>query len=244
MKTKSKKLSVVVSLVGAGIVLATFVVKDVMNERLKDINDSLSSAEGFYLSQTYNLFVQDDLSYIKQEVDETKVAISSNGQPAIDVNQQMIAVRAQASDDHVNVVIEYIRNLAQLIEKLPQEQDKSKQVGALLDQSSRDSAEIKALQAEITPLFAILRQNPKDPKAIGQLKDFVAKTAKIPNDTQSMIAKTTTLTGAVVSDLRAKKKVSERDYDVTTILSYILFGLGWLTGLAGQLLGTAAPAES
>ena len=52
MKTKHAKLSVIMTLTGAGIVLATFVVKDVMNERLKDINDSLSSAEAFYLTQT------------------------------------------------------------------------------------------------------------------------------------------------------------------------------------------------
>jgi hypothetical protein len=244
VKAKPAKLSVIITLIGAGIVLATFVVKDVMNERLKDINDSLGSAEAFYLTQTYNLFVQDDLSYVKQEVDETKVAIGSNNQPGIDTKRQIIAVRAQASDDHVNVVIEYIRNLAQLIAKLPQEQNKSEQVKALLEQSSQDSAQIKALQAEVDPLFSAIRQNPNDPKAIGQLEDFVAKTGKISNDTNSMMAKTTALTGAVVLDLRERKMGSERNYEITTIFSYILFGLGWITSLAGQLLGVGDSSVS
>ncbi len=53
-----------------------------------------------------------------------------------------------------------------------------------------------------------------------------------------------TLTRSVVSDLSTKKKESERNYERTTILSYILFALGWLTGLTGQLLGLGDQAES
>jgi hypothetical protein len=52
------------------------------------------------------------------------------------------------------------------------------------------------------------------------------------------------LTQSVVSDLARKKKESERNYERTNILSYILFAMGWITGLAGQLLGVGGQAES
>ncbi len=103
-------------------------------------------------------------------------------------------------------MIEYIRNLQALVEKSPQEQDKPGQVKALTEESNRTSVEIKALQAEIDPLFNALQQNSNEPKAMAQLFSFVAKSGKIANGTKSMMTKTTKLTGEVVKDLQARKK--------------------------------------
>ena len=43
--------------------------------------------------------------------------------------------------------------------------------------------------------------------------------------------------------LGARKKESERNYDRTTIPSYVLFAPGCLTGLAGQLFGVGCSSR-
>ena len=143
MNRKSPKLSRIITFIGAGIVLATFLVKDIMNERLKDINGSLASAETFYLTQTYSIFIQDDLAYIKQEVDLGLSAIHSNGKNQLDGSEQVLRTKAQAGNDHLDVVIEYVRNLVSLINKLPQEKDKAEEASRLLSQCTQLSTEMK-----------------------------------------------------------------------------------------------------
>jgi hypothetical protein len=241
---KSQKLPRIMTFVGAGIVLATFVVKDVMNEKLKDVNDSLGSAETFYLTQTYNIFIQDDLAYIKQEVDLTLSALQNSGKKQLEGSEQMLRTKAQAGNDHLNVVIEYVRNLASLIGKLPQESDKAGQANMLLVRCTQLSTELKSLQNRLPELLAAINHNPKDPQAFAKLAEFVKETNPIPGETQSIMDQAKKLTESVVSDLAAKKKESERNYQRTTILSYVLFALGWITGLAGQLFGVNGQTES
>jgi flagellin-like hook-associated protein FlgL len=244
MSPKSPKLSRIMTFVGAGIVLATFVVKDIMREKLKDINDSLGSAEAFYLTQTYNIFIQDDIVYIKQEVDLALSALQINGKNQLEGSEQMLRTKAQAGNDHLNVVIEYVRTLAGLIEKLPQETSKSDEANRLLAQCTQLSTEMKSLQNRLPTLLSAINQNPKDPQAFAELAEFVKETEPIPVKTQSIMDEAKKLTQSVVSDLARKKKESERNYERTNILSYILFAMGWITGLAGQLLGVGGQAES
>jgi len=183
----SPKLSKIMIFIGAGIVLGTFVVKDVMNEKLKDANDSLGSAETFYLTQTYNIFIQDDLAYIKQEVDLSLSALQSKGKDQLEGSEQVLRTKAQAGNDHLNVVIEYVRNLASLIGKLPQETDKAGQARMLLVTCTQLSAEMKSLQSRLPELLSAITHNPKDPHAFAELTEFVKDTDPIPGKTQSIM---------------------------------------------------------
>jgi len=240
---KSQKLSRVTAIIGAGIVLATFVVKDVMKERLKDANDSLSGAESFYLTQTYNIFIQDDIVYIKQEVDLALSTLQSQEKDQLQRSEQLLRTKSQAGNDHLNVVIEYARNLASLIDKLPQETDKAKRANSLLAECTSLSAEVKSLLSRLPGLLSAINDNLKDPQAFAGLKEFVNETEPIPVKTQRIMDEAKTLTKSVVADLATKKKASEQSYQRTTVLSYVLFALGWITGLAGQLLGRGGQAE-
>jgi hypothetical protein len=110
MKSRSSKVSTVITLVGAGIVLATFVIKDVMNEKLKEVNDTLNTAQTFYFTQTFSILGQDDHAYMTQELDLALNEIL-NGKDQSALNQGKITVRAQASDNHLGVLTEYLQNL-------------------------------------------------------------------------------------------------------------------------------------
>jgi hypothetical protein len=243
MSAKSSNLSKIVTFVGAGIVLATFVVKDVMNEKMKDVNDSLNTAQMFYFTQTYSIFGQDDHAYITQEIDLALNAIL-NAKDQFASSEQIISVRAQASDNHLGVLTEYLQNLSQLIDKIPQEKGRADQVRKLNSQCEQNYAAIRLVQGEIAGVFGALKKNKKDPKAIAQLSVFVDQTGAIFNNTKTITAGAKTLTGEVVADLGAKKQESERKFALTTTLSYVLFGLGWVTSLVGQLLGIGGQSES
>lgn len=244
MNRRFLKLAKIMTLIGAGIVLATFVMKDIMNEKLKDINDSLGSAEAFYLTQTYSIFIQDDLVYIKQEVDLALAALQSNGNNQIEGPEQSLLTKDQAGNDHLNVVIEYVRNLASLIGKLPQEADKAEQASLLLVRCTQLSIERESMHNRLPELLSAFNKNPKDPQAFAKLAEFAKEAEPIPGKIQSIMDDATKLTKSVVSDLAAKKKEGERNYERTSILSYVLFALGWIIGLVGQLLGVGGQAES
>jgi hypothetical protein len=240
---KSSKLSTIITLIGAGVVLATFVVKDVMNEKLKNVTDSLSSAQTFYFTQTYNIFGQDDLAYVKQQVDLTLNAVRNPGKDQLAANEQVIRVRAQASDDHLAVMTEYLQNLVQLVDKIPQEKDNADKVSMVRSECAQNVAELKALEGQMEGIFSAINKNPNDPAAIAKLKIFVDQTGAISKNTSMITDAAKNLTSKVVSDLVAKKQRSEQDYSRTTTLSYVLFALGWVTSLVGQLLAIGGQSE-
>jgi hypothetical protein len=226
-----------VTFIGAGIILSTFVVKDVMKDKLKEVNDSLTTAENFYLTQTYNLFIQDDLVYIKQQVDLMLSALQGKEKGPIVGSEQALLAKAQASKDHVDVLIEYASNLVALTGKLHSEAEKDSQASDVFRQATQLSAEIDNLRGELPTIFAAINQNPNDRPAIEKLKKFVQDTDPIPGKTKSLMDETKGLTASVVLELTAKKKDGEQRYKCATTLSYILFGVGWSTSLVGQLLG-------
>jgi hypothetical protein len=106
-KKPSTRLARILTLIGAGIVLATFVVKDVVSESLKDANDSLVSARSLYLGQTYNTFSQEQLAYIKQQVDVAVAALRTDSD-RLKANEDVLSARAQADDDYLSAVIQYV----------------------------------------------------------------------------------------------------------------------------------------
>jgi hypothetical protein len=122
--------------------------------------------------------------------------------------------------------------------------DKTDQVRRLLGQCKELSTERKSLESRLPALLSAINHNPKDRQAFANLAEFVKETDPILSKTQSIMDEAQKLTQSVVSDLAFKRKESEGNYDRTTILSYILFVLGWGTGLAGQLLGVGDQAES
>lgn len=244
MNVKSSKLSTIITLIGAGIVLATFVVKDVMNEKLKDVNDSFSTAQTFYFTQTYNIFGQDDLAYVKQQVDLTLNAVRNSGKDQFAANEQVIRVKAQASDDHLAIMTEYLQNLAQLVDKIPQEKDNANQVDKLRLECAKNVAQLKALKAQMEGIFSAINKNPDDAQAITKLTVFVDQSGEISENTSTITDGAKNLTSKVISDLVGKKQQSERNYSRTSTLSYVLFGLGWVTSLVGQLLGIGSQSSS
>lgn len=234
-KRRSPKLARVIAVIGAGIVLATFVVKDVVSDQLKEANDSLDGAESLYLSQTYSSFTQDDLAYIKQQVD-VALATIENGKESLETHEQILKATSQAGHDHLSVVTEYVTNLLNLTAKLPTEAAKA---GQARDLQARCVALLQkeiSLQSRLPGLFMAINENPKNQKALADLSEFERETEPLPARLQSVTVEAGNLTKAVIADLSTAQTNIERRYEYTKNLSYVLFLLGWICGLAGQLL--------
>jgi hypothetical protein len=231
-----------ITFVGAGIVLATFVVKDMFSERLKEADDSLDGAQSLYLSQTYSSFMQDDLAYIKQQLDVTLATIQS-GKDSTETHERILSAKAQASDDHLSVLTEYADNLLDRVAKIPQEAQRTQEARDLREQCSDLLQKVKNLRGQLPGLLAAVNNNPNDPKALGNLSDFVAETSPLPKAIDSVTVALGKLTKVIVTDLSERKAKIERQYEFTKSLSYVLFIAGWIVGLAGQVLGPAVSGE-
>ncbi len=157
MKLTARSASRFLPFVGAAIVLVTFAVKDVMSERLKSRSDAMNSAQTFYFSQTYDVFIEDDLNYLKQEVDLTKSLLDtkagSDGRA-----DATIAIGMQSSADHLLSVMQYVQNLSSLVAKVPDEASRLKQVSTLYKDCSLALAKVKAIQAQRPSRVATIRR--------------------------------------------------------------------------------------
>ena len=238
----SQKLSRILTLTGAGIVLATFVVKDVLSERLKDANDALVSARALYLSQTYNTFSQEELAYIKQEVD-TVVAGLRSDYDSLKASEGVLSARAQADDDYLSVVIEYLDNLRNLLGDSPAVASLASAAGKLYENSSELSAKVKTLKEQLPGLFSAVNRDPSNKQSTADMSQWVNETTPLAGDIKSLTDQVGDLTRRILAERKSTQVKVEHQYASMRDLSYVLFFLGWVVGLLGQLWGVAPSGE-
>jgi hypothetical protein len=236
MKPLSRKTSRILSIIGFGVAFASFVVKDVMSERLRSASDSLAGAQSFYLTQTSSEFIEDELNYIKEEVDLTKVAVEQGASEQRRGQETTITVKATATKDHIDTATEYTQVLYRLSEKVG-EQDKMEAARKLVSDAEAAGAQMKSLNEALPAIFAAIDANPNDTKAAIRLQAFFTQVSQLQSKAEDTIKSAGILTKAIYSGLGEKLKRTESKSAVVTIMVYVAFALGWLISLLGQLFG-------
>jgi hypothetical protein len=135
-----------------------------------------------------------------------------------------------------------VLNVRNLLGEPPQATPLADESNKLYDHCLELLREVKSLKGKLPKIFTAINDNPNDPQAIADLSQFVRETEPLPSAIRSLTEQVGQLTSSIVADRAVVQAKVGHQYEVTRDLSYVLFVLGWLTGLVGQLLGVGPQA--
>ena len=222
MKGKSSMASRIISIVGAGIVLATFVVKDVLDERMKDLNDSLSTARSFYLTQLPLNFIEGDVNQTNYKVSLLLLAVDDKDKHQSQLAEDKISAALETNRHRAEIASEYLVSLVSLISHLPTAKDYKATAVSLYAQCVQVENDIGSLQARKTTVLPAFVKTPNDPRVDQQYKEFSSTMLGIPPKIDQISHNSVILTTTVVSNLQAAVERTEKRHNAYTVALYIL----------------------
>jgi hypothetical protein len=223
------------SIVGVGIVLATFVVKDAVREDLKDFVDDLDSASGvFAIRGDFNM-IAFQLRVIEQKVDHVEQLTANPTKDPftlLAVNQQAMIIREWL--DAAEITID---NVARLSERLSAERTEFYARSLATIRGQVKVARVAFRAAGVVAATAASRGNPDGTPALLDRTEIFRANTDAQNKTTTLVNATETISKAIREEAEALKLQKEQRYKTLTIVSYVLFGIGWILALIGRLIG-------
>lgn len=220
-------------IVGAGIVLATFVVKEALREDLKDFVDAIDNAEGVFLIRSEFNSTAFQLRVIEQKIDRVEQVTTSTTKDLftlLALNQQMMIFRelhdgAESSLD----------NVFRFAQRLPEDRKKyyEQEVAHLRDDLGgarklfRDEGILIARTA--SRVGPDLVPSPEDRVVIANAS------TQLFDQTNAVLTPTQALSTKILKEADEIENQKQQRYDRLTKGSYVLFGIGWLLGLIGKV---------
>jgi hypothetical protein len=227
---------------GPFIVFGTFIFKEVLRERQKDLLDELKSEERTFVIRNqihllYRLVWQMNFKDFGN-VDESKLQFPKDGSdPTYEVLKPFLDSFRKEGELNQEAIYSSLENAEELQSKL------------------NPSSSVKAVPAE---LMKYVQETERMVQSDLDIAEKVAQeghqenidTAFIAKDLQSWENAQTQMgeeilkfTGNVLAKLHASLDEAEKNYRIFTNFSYGLYTLGFLVTLGGQLLGIKAPSE-
>ena len=225
-------------IIGAGIVLATFVIKEALREDLKDFVDAIDNAAGVFVIRGDFNSTAFQLRVIEQKIDRVEqVTTSPTKDPftLLVVNQQMMIFR-ELHDGAQNS----LDNITRLSQRFPADRKKSYQ--AETSKLSTDLANARrAFREEGVIIAGSSSRVGPDLVPTGEDRVSIANAGTaLLNQTNAVLAAIQTLSTKILKEADDVEDSKQHRYDFLTKWSYVLFGLGWLLGLVGKLFGVDA----
>jgi hypothetical protein len=228
-KSFFKRHSRAVSVVGFVIVLLTWAVKEVFQDQLKELRDSISEAQRAedlgdqrYASSIDQLKVNMRLATLRNQIAAQQIG----GPPAKgDLSEEVSEVFLALSNEEI-----HFNQLSDTLDKLPGNTEALKQERDQL----RSKLENTKTEIHDTAAKAVAAKTPNVANDIlvmlGIIKIFIFDLEVIP------------LQEAVAESAKRVKEAAERRYKECTYAGWLLFILGWAFGLGGAIYGWK-PAE-
>src|ERR1700733_3921779 len=231
IQTHSKWLTVV----GAAIVFAMFVVKDAYRESLKDIVNSIQAAETSF--QIISGFPRVDvrLTTIEQKtlVYQTpkeivkmgqmlRKGMNAAGEEATSISNEEVTFRKELGAYETDV-----KNLEHLLREVPGHQEDRR----FLEETERAIQE--AYKSEVQDRPTDGRKSSENSSRIAAALEDESREAT----NAEILASLTEAKEHVIRDAETERDLREDRLRTYTITSYILYPIGWLIGLVGKLTG-------
>lgn len=221
------------TLLGAGIVFLTFVVKDIITEHLKATSEALNEAES-----VYTLHQDSDLVWTKLIALETQLAaLEDKLDPANPLSVEKTTRRLhhdikRVGDLTSNAKI-WFEQVSRLLEKLP---SRYKSLRIARDQLA---TEIKTVEDSVKAAKAASgREAPGkgSPSQSDAFSDEMREKLQIVN-VSILQVKIGVFTDQVLQTVGTAQKRAETQYKWCTRASYILYAIGWTLAFVAQLRG-------
>ncbi len=235
LKLSTQKL---VSILGATIILGTFVVKEARKDKLKDLIDSVDAAENAYMiriDDRKNYMALQQLSDVVKDfrAHPTKpVSMSEVGGGSSSFEEpteiDMGLFESMAEQELSNR--ELIDTVARLARKLPE----SRSTLRLDTIYGMDSSFWNDRQNALTRANG-LRATP--PKYVGQKGSVIDEMQRLLSMVGTVADDVETESRKIISDAEEERSADEARYKCWTTIFYFLYGLGWLISVLGIFMG-------
>jgi hypothetical protein len=211
----------VMTFVGALIVFVTFVVKDGVRERLKDLAASINSAESVFAIRNDTATTAMWLQRIQEQVDWVSEKVTLKGTKySGDMVERLHSSLEITNEVHESLAVS-LDNISQLLEKVPGQRQNEKKHKEIEDR-------LRDLREQREALLMVFTREPMS---------ILWKIAPLLNETQMASDGARQLAKDVLTEAAKERKQRETLLGVCTWMSYILYTLGWGLGLAGRVYG-------
>jgi hypothetical protein len=234
------------SFIGAVVVFATFVSKEVLRDNLKDLVGALENAQTLFELRGDNSLLRTqifDLRVRILDIYDKLVTSKPRSDFARDVSQNLSSI--YEVDEELRLVEPTLANTAELVSKLPPIAEHTKALGRCreeLKQAREASAEAKSTVQNLSASRKFLPHPPpftNDEQ--GQLVSSVGKAANASRTAWQVVEESTL---KIFEEARQYKEDKERQYKHWTWATYVLYTLGWTLGLVGSLYGVSGEGNS
>jgi hypothetical protein len=220
----------VLSFVGALIVFSTFVVKEGIREHLKNLSDSISSAESIFLVRTDINELPIYLAYLNSRIGTMENLLTSatktTAAPSLATMRETVdlmlanAQRAVTSRDNLSHTIDVL--------------GKNEAIMSGLGQISNEVA-VLASRSDVVNRAAVAMNQSPAPNPDG-IQHIIGKANEVTNECTALrLERIAPLQKQTIQVAEERRTHYEKFYEQSTWLSYLLYAVGWGLGLAGRM---------
>ena len=217
VKQKHKHL---LPVIGAGIILLTFVVKETVRDNLRDLVGSIDTAQqGFELESQLN-----------------RILLAANMRPReIQIRDLEGAVKTDIDDAtaYFAFTSSALRSAEKLVDKLPENPKQRKQLMDLEARLGGLDDERKKIQL----------QNGFVRTTFPDAQSLIRPAALLLSNTASLMNDVTVFQLALLKDAKDLRDYRDKWFTFTTRASYLLYFVGWLLALLSKIYGADAGPE-
>jgi hypothetical protein len=228
---KNKLRNTLITFLGAGLVLATFIWKENLRDDAKDRLASIENAEGVFLIRAENRSNSVEMQQLRSKLDsiggEVHLGPSwwmKRPSSKTESDWHMIELDLAEVEEDIPFVRESVDNLSVMIERAgEQKEGLAKQVKELQERIGRLEADEKSTQTSMQ------RQTRASLPGLRQ------RSGVLEDEGVEIWKEADTLDKEALRRTRSEKEEVKRELSRDTIITNVLFGLGWAIALIGRL---------
>jgi len=220
-----------ITVVGGLIILATFLVKDVLRDQEKDLADAINSAESIYLMRSADLELRKELNEVDMNVSISRREILQSLPPGTKV--KAVPYLATGFDGHEDRLVRILSdtdvevdNLQRLVAIVPPTPEHLNEFGKLFWEWDK-----LRLEDFAKPLPLLDSKPSEDSKVVEEHNQKYYSEVWLINSQMSMVG------AEILDDAHHTKEKRERHLRFFSPISYILFGIGVVVTVVSKLFG-------
>jgi hypothetical protein len=232
IKTHNRWMTVL----GAAIVFAMFVVKDAYRDELKDVANSIAEAQNFFAIEASFVEVDKRLESLQESMRNGQLSTKLK-MKEFDTAYIMLLDLEQKQKEQAPRIGADLANIYNLQKHVPDHEKEKDDEWQLFEELSVEAFDVDALIRETNsrsddkkaPSTGVPSREMRIMADLSMLNDFEHRLQKLRTN--------------VLADAESEREICEKRVRQSTIASYILYPLGWVIGLLGKLYGDGEAPE-
>jgi hypothetical protein len=230
---KPKGLKKLLSILGATIILATFIAKDWKTDKLKDFADSVQTAKNAYVIQLGENQLITDVAELKSDIDGSLASTErplphrgKNGR-ADEADIETYGYSAKSYSRSVAL----LNTVNELYEKIPHDME----LQIYMEVARKEEDDLLQLQEkideELGPYKDKISHGPFDEKAVNQDIETFSDGA------EEFAMHANLFSSTILKFAKGNVDYAQMESDRWAVIYYVLFGFGWIISVLGILIG-------